>query len=70
MTKQLAERLAHTFLLMAIDALVELDPEANSPLGRMLDGVSAAVETYEITRFPLHRSKRKSQKPRKRRLAQ
>lgn len=42
----------HTAILRMVETLMEIDPPADSPEGRMLEGLSDAVEEYEKERYP------------------
>lgn len=43
----------HRIILDAIDALMEMDPAADSPEARLLSGLATVVEAYEKERFPI-----------------
>lgn len=40
-------------ILQAIDDLMALDPASDTPEGRMLDKLSAAVEEFEKVTYPI-----------------
>lgn len=41
----------HQAVLALVENLVELDPPPDTPLGRLLEGLAAAIETYEKASF-------------------
>ncbi len=43
----------HEGILAVINALITLDPPADSPEGRLLVLLASATESYEKERFPL-----------------
>jgi hypothetical protein len=43
----------HEAVLRCVENLIELDPPLDSPEGRLLDGLSAAVEEYEKVTYPI-----------------
>lgn len=50
---------AHKLILDAIEHMMDRNPDADSPLGRLLDGVSKATEQYEkelFGPFPDHKA--------------
>jgi hypothetical protein len=44
--------------LAAVQALVEMDPDPETPEGKLLTGLAAVVEQFEAAEFPLDRGGR------------
>lgn len=40
-------------ILELVELLMELDPEMDTPEGKLLDGLARAVEEYEKKEFPI-----------------